>query len=702
MPEAGVFVLAAAGVFLVFTRSLRVALASFVAFWLLVPASLIVPHGPHILLVDRLVLYAFALRMVLQARRNTRRDALGGAGRTPSGAPRAPGDRLTSSAFRFTGVHVAMVGVLVAGFVDGVVLAPQGVSLASDLDAWLYPLDMAVVFVAVLAVVRTLGHWQVVRTIMAALVVTVLVGVVERLSGSGWSHLLFEHMPAGYVAPGADPLATRAGHVRAQVAAQFSLEYAWVLAMFLPLVVVAVLRWAAPRRGARGGAARPGAPAAGAGGAVGVRRRWSRLGYLAPVALVGGVALTASRSAEVGVAGAAVLLVLATGAPRRVTTAVALGIGLVLLVAVFDGSLIGSPFSAAAHTNSISVRLERLPNLFSLVVHRPFTGLGYSGLFGSLPGLDDSYALLYGTIGVVGLAAWAIVLVTTGTIVARALRAPVESDIRDLGAACLVGIVAVVVAGAAYDLVATPQSQWSFMILAALGVAVAEAVPRRVPARRWWAARGLMPLAGVVGGAVMLVLAPSASAETSTVFMGTPAVIAASPGPIPDYTGKVLVNSLCGFLDSPDQIVGGTTLQCQRLTDVDPAVWPTLALVRITGPTPTAVEAEYAHTVARLRTSLPAEYARVGTLQTGKPAWATTAPLWMGLVGLVAMVLVPPFTRRRLLPRGASLEVAVHDAPPPRPAYARDGAGHLYRLGERPELVPVSQAPGDGAGSVVP
>jgi hypothetical protein len=454
--------------------------------------------------------------------------------------------------------------------------------------------------------------------------------------------------------------------------------------MFLPLALVAALRWASPR----------------------LHLRWRRAAYLVPVALVAGVALTASRSAEVGVAAAAILIVLATGAPRRLTTVVFAGLFFVLLVAFVDGSLIGSPFSAAAHSDSISVRLQRLPTLFALVVHRPFTGLGYSGLFGSLPGLDDAYALLYGTIGVIGLAAWGVMLVTTGATVTRALRARVGSDTRDLGAACLVGIVAVIVAGAAYDLVATPQSQWAFMILAALAVAVAEGAPKRVPARRWWAARATLPVAGVAGGFLLLAAAPVASAQSAAVFLTSPQVIASSQAPVDAYTGKVLINTVCGFLTGPGETLPGTTLTCSGLTEVSPGLWPMLAVVRITGPDPASVRAEYAHTLGRFRSVLPAEITRVGAVDSGKPAWATTAPVWMGLTGLVAMFLIPALTRRPWRPRrewrGSRREVSFYDGHEPGAPGPDEAARPSQRVGERTHLVSVAHSSGDGEGPLVP
>src|ERR1700683_5699235 len=136
MPVLGILLLAAVGVAVVVGAPLEVGFGTVVAFWLLVPGNLLVVALPHIVLVDRLVLCAFALRLVLRH---------GQRGEPPG------------SAFRLTAVHAALAAVLVVGYVDGVVVAQRGLSLARDLDPWLYTLDVVVVFVAGLAVIRTVG-----------------------------------------------------------------------------------------------------------------------------------------------------------------------------------------------------------------------------------------------------------------------------------------------------------------------------------------------------------------------------------------------------------------------------------------------------------------------------------------------------------------------------------------------------------------
>src|SRR5580700_10231266 len=136
MGAAGDLLLTLVGVLVVLFGSIEVATGCLIAFWLLVPGLLIVPYGPHFLLVDRLVLWVFALRLLLR-----------------SGRP----DQPTGRAFALTPLHGAMAALLVAAYTAGVLLAPRSVSLAGDLHAFLFVLDLVVLFVVFLAAVRTIG-----------------------------------------------------------------------------------------------------------------------------------------------------------------------------------------------------------------------------------------------------------------------------------------------------------------------------------------------------------------------------------------------------------------------------------------------------------------------------------------------------------------------------------------------------------------
>src|SRR5579872_5819775 len=158
MGVSGDLLLTLVGVLIVAFARLEIAFGGLVAFWLLVPGLLIVPHAPHLLLVDRAVLYAFACRLLFRR-----------GGREPRAAAYAP-----------TPVHASIGVLLVVAFANGVVLAPPSVSLASDLDQWLGVLDLLVLLVVVTAVVRTLPRWLPVSIIAVALSVAALLGLWER------------------------------------------------------------------------------------------------------------------------------------------------------------------------------------------------------------------------------------------------------------------------------------------------------------------------------------------------------------------------------------------------------------------------------------------------------------------------------------------------------------------------------------------
>lgn len=622
MGTAGDLALALAGVLAVLLAPLEASFAVLVAFWLLVPGTLVVPHAPHVLLADRVVLYAFALRLVLR-----------------HGRPGEPARR----AYRLGAVHAALGALLLVGFLDGVALAPPQVSVAGDLHAWLYLLDLAVLFVVVLAVARTLGLWRTVRPVLGALAVVVVIGVAERLTGHGWSHFFFEHLPAGYLAPGADPLQLRGGHVRAQAAAQFALEYGWVLAALLPLGV-----WGAVRAGRR-------------------RPALAAISWLLPAGMLAGVVLSGSRSATIAAVVGGLLFAVVSGADRRLLT-VGLWVGAAaLLVVLVDPSLVTGPFSTAAATDPASVRLDRLPELFSLAAHRPFVGVGLDGLAGTFGGTDDAYALLYATVGVLGLLAWVSLLVTAAAPSAGALRGRRGSDERALGAACLVGVLLVAVACASYDLVSTLQSEWALVVLAALGTRAAEALPARAPARRRWALRAVLPVYGVIFGTALALAAPVTASQSLSVLLVAPYVSAERSGAPDVYGGTTLVDTLCAAVTAPQAALPHTQVSCDQATNYFPDNPASLALVTVRASSAAGVRAETRHAFAAIFDYMPLAGGPSSPVEYGKPAWAVSAPLWAGLAGALAMLLLPPSRRRRPAP-GSFRADPLAPAAPPRPA----------------------------------
>lgn len=600
MPVAGLYLITAAGALLALFAPLELAFSAVVGAWLLLPAGLILPGFLHILLVDRIVLAAFVLRLVLR-----------------SGKPGEP----AAAAYRLTPLHLALGAFLAVGYVDGVVLAPG--SIHDNLVVWLTLVDDVAVFVVALAVVRTVGVWRLLRTVAVLLGAAVAIGIIERVVGSGWANYLQEHVPIAYRSTFVFPLATRGNAVRSQGAAEFALEYGWVLTVLVPVIVVAVGAWM--RRNASWGPRR-------------------LLLVLVPVGMVVAVALSASRSAEVALAAGGILLVVLSGAPRRLTLAVGSAIVLVALVGLAAPSLVGSPFSAAAHTTSISSRTARLPDLFALVVGRPLLGLGYTGYSTVLIGADDAYALTYSQLGVLGVLAWVAVLVTALATAGRALRVPRRSVERELAAACIIGILGIAVAAASYDLTFTEQSMWALSILGAVSVVLAERVPARharSPARLLW------PAAGVLAGAFVLALAPLGFSRTFTVYVMSPGQLATETTGVNGLVANIMASTVCGFLDTSAEQQSGTTLRCAQGSAVEHLVWPAQVTVRIGGDDAASVEAESRHAFATFHALRFPVVAPDAPVQSGKPAWATTAPVSGAVAGTIAAFLVPPLRRRR-------------------------------------------------------
>jgi O-antigen ligase len=602
MGVLGDVILALAAMAVVIAAPLEFAFAVLVGVWLLVPSNLSVPHAPHILLLNSMVLYAFVFRLLVR---------------------RGP-DEPAPGAFKPTPMHVALLALVLVAFFDGVIFVPNSDSLAQDIHSWFNDLNVLILFVVVLAVIRTISAWRAATVIVSVFAASVGIGIVEHFTHHGWSNFFFEHLPANYINYGAGPLQTRSGHVRSQGAAQFALEYGWAIAMLLPLMIVVIIHWPGARRG------------------------WGRLVNALPFLAVVTVIFSGSRSALVAAVAAVALMVIMVGFNRRMAVWGAAAALVGALTAVADPSLITSLFSSGK-TDPASVRLDRLPPLFALVVHHPFTGLGLTGISSYFGGLDDAYAILYATLGVLGVLAWLALLATALATTARAFRARSGSEARMLGAACFAGICAAAVAGASYDFTNTLQSLWTLTMLAALGVAVADTAPRPERARRS-RVRVLMPLVGALLGLVVYAFAPVSSSESLSVVPIAPWVLVVEDAFYPNQ-GTELVHTLCPIVTNPDTIAPHTSVSCLQDSTVFPLAFPALAVIDVRAPTAAAVRQEADRAVAPISRSMPMETSTIGTIATGKPSWAKTAPLWGGAVGLAATLLVPPIRRRRRTPQ---------------------------------------------------
>lgn len=610
MGVAGDLLLTVVASVLVIGLPLAGAFGVLTAVWLLVPPNLIVPHAPHIFLVHTAVLYAFCFRLL--ARRS----------------PREP----SSTAYSLTVVHAALLVLVVALFFDGVIFTPSGGSLSGDLHYWFNDFNLLVLFVVVLAVVRSISLWRAVAIIVLVLCAVVGIGFWEHFTHRGWSAFFFEHLPTNYLAPGFERLQTRGGHVRSQGASQFALEYGWVLVMLFPLLVASIFHWS------RG------------------RRWWAQFANVVPFLAVLAVVFSGSRSALVASVAVVVLLV-AIGANRGMLIWGGLAILTGAVTAIADSSLIISIFSAGK-ADPASVRLQRLGPLFELVVHHPFTGLGLSGISSAfvINGVDNGYAVIYATLGVIGILVWLTVIVTIGVVAGHAMAAHRGSVERLIGAACLAGAVAAALAAATYDFTDTAQSTWTLVILGAVGVVAAEASGSRV-VLHLSPGRLLLPAVGSFVGSTILALTPVSASVTYAVMTDSPSVLAANSAYFP-IEGTEMVNTLCPVVT--DTAVKGTKVSCLQYSQVFPANFPGLAEVQVRGPTPLAVRQEAAHAFSSISRQMAFEKWPTGRISTGKPSWAKTAPLWGGVVGAYVMLLVPPIKRRRFRRSRSTDEMTVH------------------------------------------
>lgn len=607
MGVLGDVLLALAGVLAVAFAPLEGALVVLVAFWLLVPGLLSVPILPHIVLVNRLVLYALAMRMLLRGHQ--------------------PGEA-RGSAFALTPAHGALGLLLAVWFFTGVGLTPAGESLNDNIHQWFLALDMAVLFVVVLAVARTLGTWKVVRAVAAVLTVSVAIAYYERITGHGWGSFFFSHLSARYQAPGAQPLQVRGGSHRATVNAQFALEYGWVLASLLPVLVVAAVRWSRSRL---------------------ERASWlPRLAPLVPLAATVAVVFSGSRSAEVaGVAGLGVLVLL-SGANRRLLAWAGLAALLGLAVLAVHPAFFTAAFTNGA-SDSVNIRLDRIPLLFSMVAGHPFTGQGFA-----FPpfGVDNGFVTVFITVGMLGLLAWIVLYVTAAHASLRGFRARRGSDDRLLAAACLVGVVELAVACATYDLVSTPESRWTLAVVLALSVATAERVTRPVRRRRAWAWRAVLPVAGIFAGSVAFVLAPVSASETLHYDTVVAWLNRTMDVPTSNFASQTLGRTGCDLMTAPETVVPGTEIDCLWSPAFYPLGDPTRLIVLVRGPTPASVAEEVTAAQVAIARGTYVRGGATGPITTGKPALAVTAPLIGGTAGLVLALIVPPWpwvtrTKRR-------------------------------------------------------
>jgi len=205
-----------------------------------------------------------------------------------------------------------------------------------------------------------------------------------------------------------------------------------------------------------------------------VRRRAARWSLAGAVAL-GGLLLVATLTRGALVAGlvGALVLVVVQRRPGLLLGLVAVGAAAVVAV---PGAAARFAAAGSSSGDSLSWRLQYWAELLPLARQRPLTGIGFDGVRGlteaaKLPH-NDALRMLVET-GVLGLLAYAAVLLSLVGVGLRAVRRTRAGSLEHAtGAAATAVAAAVVVASSAANLITGVVVLWYVMALAACAVAV--------------------------------------------------------------------------------------------------------------------------------------------------------------------------------------------------------------------------------------
>ena len=612
--------LIAVAFFVIAARStLRRGLAVLLASILLVPNSLYLP-GSSIFTVQRTTAVALLINLIVRIRRR----------------------ELSRDIFAITPVHAMFMVMLAVTFVVGVVLAQPTVSVTDSSHIWANYFGEFVVFLIVLAAIRAINDTMFVARVLAiVLLITAGFAFIEHATGNSYARFFFRGSSQDLAGP-ASVLEHRGSDVRVRVASNYSIDYAWMVASLVPLFLVAALSR--------------------------FRRWWIVTAGLGAVLLA--VYWTRSRSMAIPlVFGLIALAVL--GRSRRVVIA-SLTAVVVMVVTALSVSDVSHALSANADVGSIQVRFSRIPAIAAVAAQHAWSGLGFSGVADlGFQAVDSSYLLLYGDVGVLGLTVIALLYVAG---IAMASRAVVTPDPRErvIAIAAMLGALALVGAGFAYDSTTQLGDQYLLWTFVALGIVAAE---RTVGPPRWLAVPSLARVGAVAAAAavgfLVSVAAPSHLAATFT-FSTLPPQTELQTNPI--VSGRILIRSVCKLAAAPNFERDGVSLNCQDPNDgLSPRAieagqtlgGPGQGELRVQADdmqSGLAVLADFTRTVHSVR-QLRAVQLHLTTPTThGRSTPWRTAPLWLPLIVGTAVIMLP---RRR---RHAQLVEVPADFPANLPA----------------------------------
>ncbi|MGH2795243.1 MAG: O-antigen ligase family protein, partial [Actinomycetota bacterium] len=351
-------------------------------------------------------------------------------------------------------------------------------------------------------------------------------------------------------------------------------------------------------------------------------------------------AWTYARSAYVGVAAAAVLLLVVSRLDRRILAYIGVGAIVGLTFAVGTNAY-DRTFASSDTAGSTLVREERLPFILASAAENPFVGKGLASVSASgIRTTDSLFLLTYAEIGAIGVAGLSLLLVSTLVWLAPGLRAPPPD--RLLAGATLCGGMLGIASGAFVDSFAVSGLARTFWLTAAIGVVVAERVPRRSAMRRpQILRRALLPVAGVAAGLVVLAVAPTEASATLRYTTRSPSsdVVSRAPSPFAD---QVLVNTTCAIIEARTSSFDFAA-QCYDLqSEVG------MAEVRFAAPDRVKLQRAIVVAATVVRRQFPGVTFFV--YQPSRIVRATLvriAPVWLGIVGAAVALLVPPLPPRR-------------------------------------------------------
>lgn len=585
-----------------FVLPVRKGLIVTVAVIALVPATLVAPNpvGPGFT-VTRLVLLGFVIGLMHRTRTG----------------------EVSPQVWRPGKLHLLALIYLIVALMNGVAIAVPTVAAS---DAWLQWWDVFDQMVCLLAGLAAFRHlrdtadrrgerYPLMPLTAGLLLVLAVIGVAEHLTHLSWARLIYTGQHSQQAQDAAHDLISRDGDRRVRASAQYAIEYGWLCAALLPMLLITFLRRDRSRAASR--------------------MVWLPVGVLI---VLGAMYWSYTRTAFAAVALGVVLLGALTRDRRFVTAA---GATLAAAgVAVMANPGLITALSPQADQGSINVRSERLPIVFQLAATHPLHGLGFGGLdFHGIPTTDTSWLLVYADLGVLGLVAVIVLFVNVIAGCACGLRAA-DEQARLTSAAVIVSVILIAAAGFAYDtlsLMTTARLLWLF---AAAGVAAAETVPRQASVPWQVAARARLPRAalgaaiGLTSGIALWLSWPHTSIGRAQ-FDALPAAFEAGNYDSVDI-GRQLISSSCSALEGLR--TPGISIQCW-----DAQTGAGIGYVRVTSRSSAAV----AHFLTTASTEVRAEglpdfrVLAVDPPMQSLPTPVRVAPLGLPLCAAAILLMLP-------------------------------------------------------------